>query len=39
MKLHFDIISQDIIDKYKLTYISQNRKVYIDIWKVMYGIP
>ena len=39
MQLPFNIITQDIIDEYKLTEISHNGKVYIEIRKGVYGLP
>ena len=38
IQLPFEIIPQEIIDGYNLTDISHNGKVYIDIWKVMFGL-
>ena len=39
MQLTFDIIPQEIIDKYNLTNIAHNRKVFINIRKGIYGLP
>ena len=39
MKLPFDITLQYIIDEYNLTDNSHNVKVYINIEKIVYGLP
>ena len=39
MQLYFYIIPQEIINEYNLTDIPHNRKVYIKIQKVIYGLP
>ena len=39
IQLPFDIISQEIINEYKLNGILHNGKVYIEIRKGMYGLP
>ena len=38
MKLPFDIIPQEIINEYNLNVIAHNGKIYIGIWKGMYGL-
>ena len=38
MQLFFYIIPQDIIDEYNLTEIVHNGKLYMNIWKGMYGL-
>ena len=39
IQLTFDNTLQEIIDEYNLAEISDNRNIYIDIWKGMYGLP
>ena len=39
MQLPFDVIPLDIIDKYNLTNIAHNGRVYIIIWEGVYGFP
>ena len=39
MQMPFDIISQEINNRYKINDIAHNGKVYIDTQKGMYGIP
>ena len=40
MRLHLDIIPEEIIAKYNLRdLVNEDRWIYIEIWKGMYGLP
>ena len=39
MRLHLDIIMEDIIEAYNLRVLDMNGWVYIEIQKGMYGLP
>jgi hypothetical protein len=39
MIINLSLISQETIDKYELIELAQDEKLYIEIQKVMYGLP
>jgi hypothetical protein len=39
MAINFSLLPQETIERYDLIELSQDRKVYIEIQKGMYGLP